>query len=453
MRSLLFNIIDRFIPDKLKDDPYLLRKGRVLTYTHITLMFIAIFLAGARLIVDLNDPVPMFPLLLAALLCMALFKWKGNFVLSGNLIAAGMIAPVIYYVPQTGGLNSDNLLWLFLAPITGLLLASRISGIVWLAFLLVYTSFLYVNYENFRPNYDFYINHPNAPFYYYYSFSFLFITFFVIIHLFESGQQLIIKTLREQKAVLRQQTEEISAKNTELQIADEKLKQTVAELENFAFAASHDLKEPLRMIGMYVQLLEKRSRGQISESNLEYMSYITEGVARMQTLLNDLLQYSRLGKQQDDIRDVDLNNTLFLVVHNLAVAMKDANASVIAPTLPVVRASSVEMNQLFQNLIANAIKFRKKGEKPNIEIGITETATDEYLFSFADNGIGIPPQYRERVFNIFERLHGRQDYEGSGIGLATCKKIVTNSGGKIWLNSTEGTGTTFYFTLPKAQQN
>ena len=172
----------------------------------------------------------------------------------------------------------------------------------------------------------------------------------------------------------------------------------------------------------------------------------------MQKLLDDLLQYSRLGKQKEDLRTVNLNDTLFAVIHNLTATMQENDASIAAETLPTVQASAVEMTQLFQNLIANAIKFRQKNAVPNVEIRVAEGA-DAFEFRFSDNGIGISSQYHERVFNIFERLNPRAEYEGSGIGLATCKRIVLSAGGNIWLDSTVGVGTTFFFTLPKNCSN
>lgn len=258
--------------------------------------------------------------------------------------------------------------------------------------------------------------------------------------------------LMQHKILLEQQAAEIEQKNEGLILAEKRLIAINAELENFAYVASHDLKEPLRMVGMYTQIIQKKLNLTADTATKEYMGYITEGVGRMQNLLNDLLQYSRLGTRREEAAPVNLNNILELVIHNLTVNMTQNEAAIIASPLPVVRATSVEMTQLFQNLIANAIKFRHKEQPPVVNIRAFEK-DNHYLFTFTDNGIGIEQQYHEKVFKIFERLHPRTKYDGSGIGLATCKKIVQNNGGEIWLESIDGNGTTFFLTLPKVLSN
>ena len=261
---------------------------------------------------------------------------------------------------------------------------------------------------------------------------------------------MIINKLHEKQALLEKQQQEILQKNLELKAIEEKLRLSNQELENFAFIASHDMKEPLRMIGMYTQLTRKKLNSQLDNTTTDYMNFVTDGVNRMQTLLNDLLQYARLNKEQKDIRPVNLNNVLSIIKHNLQITIKETDAQINNTNLPIITASVSEMSQLFQNLIANAIKFRKTGLSPKIEIAVIEQ-DNEYLFSFKDNGIGIKKEYQERVFNVFEKLHTQQEYEGSGIGLSTCRKIVENLGGKIWVESVFGYGTTFYFTIIKAK--
>jgi signal transduction histidine kinase len=447
LKTHFFAFVERLIPDSLKSDTYAYRKAKVLTYVHLTLVVLGSILWFMQQNVLKNDPVPLWICVVWGISLIVLFKKIANFVVAGNLIAAALATPIALFVPETGGLHSDNLLWLIIAPLVALLFGNRKSGVVWLVLLLIFTTYLWQHdaefqYTKLNPAVG------NAD-YYFISYFFLFAAIFFIVMIFESGQLLIIKMLQEQKAILKSQSEQINKKNRELQVIENRLNESMRELENFAFAASHDLKEPLRMIGMYTQLLKKRIGGQLEGSNAEFMGYVTDGVGRMQVLLDDLLKYSRLGKEEQDIRNVDLNNTLFLVVHNLTAAMKETDAAIIVTPLPTILASSVEMTQLFQNLIANAVKFRRKDASPMIEIRVNDFSQTEYHFMVADNGIGIPEHHRDRVFNIFERLNSRTDYEGSGIGLATCKKIVKNAGGDIWLESTEGVGTTFFFTLPK----
>lgn len=446
-----FAFIERLVPNNLKSDSYAYRKARVLTYVHLSLILLGSILWLFQIFILKNDPIPLWISVLLGVSLVVFFKKMGNLIIASNFIAAALAVPIAVFVPQTGGLHSDNLLWLIIAPLVALLFGNRKSGVTWLVLLLIFTTYLWHNDVLLHAN-QLSKSVGNAD-YYFISYFSLFAAIFMIVMLFESGQILIIKMLQEQKAILRQQSAQISLKNDELKMVENRLNESLRELENFAYAASHDLKEPLRMIGMYTQLLKKRIGGQLEGSNAEFMGYVTDGVGRMQVLLDDLLKYSRLGKEEQDVRNVDLNKTLFVVVHNLTVAMKETDAAIIVTPLPMVLASSVEMTQLFQNLISNAVKFRRKGTSPMIEIRVVEMPKSEYRFMVADNGIGIPEQHRDRVFNIFERLNARTDYEGSGIGLATCKKIVQNAGGEIWLESTEGVGTTFFFTLPKPNLN
>jgi signal transduction histidine kinase len=444
MRKLDAYVEQYILPNDLQSDPYLHRKAKVLAYINLFLTLLALFFVVATMtIMPDNKDVPTIQGVFLGVFLLLIFKKKGSLVLSGNLLAASytlVVAPSVYV---TGGLFSDNLLWLIVTPLIALLFANKSSGLFWLFGLMVFTVVLFKGEGN-TTNAIFF----NSKLYYLLSYSLLFLAIFFTVLIFENGQWLIIKMLNEQKNVLKEQKQEIARKNKELEAIEEKLKETNSELENFAFAASHDLKEPLRMIGMYTQLTRKRLKGNIDPSAIEFMGYVTDGVSRMQILLDDLLLYSRLGKKEDDVKDVDLNNVLFVVIHNLMATMKDTEASIIANKLPIIRGSSTEMIQLFQNLIANSIKFRKKDVSPEIRVLLEDTA-DAYQLCFEDNGIGIKKEYHEKVFNIFERLHTRNDYEGSGIGLATVKKIVHNSGGRIWLSSTEGVGTSFYFTIPK----
>lgn len=225
------------------------------------------------------------------------------------------------------------------------------------------------------------------------------------------------------------------------------VEQSNSELEQFAYIASHDLQEPLRMIGSYSQLLTRRYKGQLDAKADQYISYITEGVERMQTLIMDLLQYSRTATNKEDLKPVDLNTVMEEVLTDLKVAVEGSHAQIKAGSLPTLKASHTQLRQLFQNLIGNAIKFRGN-EAPVIEVRANEEV-EQWLFSIKDNGIGIDPEFSERIFMIFQRLNDRDQYPGTGIGLAVCKKIVERHGGKIWIESEAGKGSDFLFTIPK----
>ncbi|MGA8151214.1 MAG: PAS domain S-box protein [Terriglobales bacterium] len=218
------------------------------------------------------------------------------------------------------------------------------------------------------------------------------------------------------------------------------------DLEQFAYVASHDLQEPLRMVASYTQLLAERYRGKLDENADKYIGYAVEGAVRMQTLIQDLLAFSRVGRNGQCRTLIDCNLIYDLAVQNLQAAIEESHASIRHNPLPVVTADRSQLVQLFQNLIGNAIKFRGS-EAPAISIS-AEKQADAWTFAVADNGIGIAPDHRENIFIIFQRLHTREEYSGNGIGLAICKKIVEQHGGQIRVDSEVGRGSIFRFTIP-----
>jgi PAS domain S-box-containing protein len=260
----------------------------------------------------------------------------------------------------------------------------------------------------------------------------------------------------------------ISHDITERQQAEMQLRKTMtdlarsnADLQQFAYVASHDLQEPLRMVASFVQLLGERYRGQLDADADEFIGYATEGAKRMQQLILDLLEYARVDTRGQPMEPTDMTAVCRIVTENLQIAIAESNAQVTWDPLPVVRGDSIQLGMVIQNLVGNALKFR--GEAPpqvhisaelrNAESGMRNAADfmlepSHWVFAVHDNGIGIEPQYFERIFVIFQRLHARREYPGTGIGLAICKKIIERHGGRIWLESARGQGTTFYFTLP-----
>jgi signal transduction histidine kinase len=226
----------------------------------------------------------------------------------------------------------------------------------------------------------------------------------------------------------------------------EELARSNAELEQFAYVASHDLQEPLRMVASYTQLLRERYRGKLDENADKYIGYASEGALRMQTLILDLLAFSRVSRKTSTSGSVDCDAAMAEVMMSMGPAIEESGAVVTYEALPAVWAERSQMTQLFQNLIGNAIKFRGK-EAPEISVH-AEKDGSQWLFSVSDNGIGIDPEYGENIFVVFQRLHTRTEYPGNGIGLAICKKIVERCGGKIWVEAHAGGGSTFKFTLP-----
>jgi len=245
----------------------------------------------------------------------------------------------------------------------------------------------------------------------------------------------------------RQAESGLRAAHEELSRRAQDLARSNGELQQFAYVASHDLQEPLRMISSYTQLLMRRYGKLFDEDATEFMDFIVDGAARMKQLIEDLLAYSRVGTRGREPEPTDAQAALDQALANLRAAIESSGATVTHDALPVVRADAPQLAQLFQNLVGNAVKFRG-AEPPRIHVGVREK-DDQVVLSVRDNGIGIDPQYFERIFVIFQRLHSKAEYEGTGIGLAICKKIVDRHGGRIWVESQPGQGSTFYCTLPR----
>lgn len=231
-----------------------------------------------------------------------------------------------------------------------------------------------------------------------------------------------------------------------LQRYAKELARSNADLEQFTYVASHDLQEPLRMVTSYLQLIERRYKERLDADGQTFMKYAVDGAARMQELIHDLLTYSRVGTRGQPFEPTNVETPLEQAISNLKTLMAEAKAAISHDAMPVVMADSSQLMQLFQNLIANAVKFRSAGP-PNIHIG-AEPTQEGWQFSVQDNGIGIDMKYRDRIFIMFQRLQTREDYQGTGIGLAIAKKVVERHGGRIWFESKPDEGTTVYFTLP-----
>jgi signal transduction histidine kinase len=245
-----------------------------------------------------------------------------------------------------------------------------------------------------------------------------------------------LHTVEAARATLEAQTLELNRSN--------------AELEQFAYVASHDLQEPLRKVASFCQALERRYHGQLDERADQYIEFAVDGAKRMQVLINDLLAFSRVGRSGHELEPVDLGNVLAQVQSSLSQALHESHASVDVQSLPIVRGERALLVSLFQNLISNAIKFRS-AQPPVIRLQ-AQRQGDEWQFSFTDNGIGVEAEYAERIFVIFQRLHTKEAYPGTGIGLAMCRKIVEYHGGRMWLDISHSPGAQFRFALPVAEQ-
>lgn len=251
----------------------------------------------------------------------------------------------------------------------------------------------------------------------------------------------IVRDISEHKRAeenLRHYAEELKQSSVELARSN-------ADLESFAYVASHDLQEPLRMVSKYVQLLGEHYRGKLDAQADEFIAYAVDGAERMRALIHDFLSYSRVSRTPARQEMVDCKTVVDRALANLQQAIQESQAGITVDPLPVVKGDSSQLERLFQNLIGNAVKYR--GERPP-SIRVSARQEGDWTFCIRDNGIGIDPQHRERIFGMFQRLHTRQEYAGTGIGLAVCKRVVEGHGGRIWVESEPGRGSSFFFTLP-----
>jgi light-regulated signal transduction histidine kinase (bacteriophytochrome) len=226
------------------------------------------------------------------------------------------------------------------------------------------------------------------------------------------------------------------------------LKRSNDELQQFAYVASHDLQEPLRMVASYTQLLASRYKGRLDADADEFIAYAVDGSNRMQRLIQDLLAYSRAGTNGKAVREISSENALKAAVRNLQAVVEESGAIVTHDSLPAITTNDAQLIEVFQNLVGNAIKYHGP-EAPRVHVSAGKNGGREWVFSVQDNGLGIDRQYFDRIFVLFQRLHGREEFSGTGIGLAVCKKIVERQGGRIWVESQPERGSTFRFTLPE----
>jgi two-component system CheB/CheR fusion protein len=235
--------------------------------------------------------------------------------------------------------------------------------------------------------------------------------------------------------------------NQQLNVRANELISSNEELERFAYVASHDLQEPLRMVSSFLQLLQKKYAGQLDQTATQYIDFAVDGAERMKRLILDLLEYSRVGTNKDVLTEINLGDIVNQVLKNYDTKITERDAVIRTQLLPTIMANRMQITQLMQNLVGNALKYNTSFV-PEIEIGCEEKL-DHWQFYVSDNGIGIDKKFFEKVFIIFQRLHNKKQFSGTGIGLAICRKIVERHGGNIWIESTPGNGSTFFFTIKK----
>jgi signal transduction histidine kinase len=379
------------------------------------------------------------------------FEYKIYSILFRLFVAAAGIA-LLYGIGFLS--NFSRIEWCYIYPILAFFAVGLKEGTIWVSIFYGILAFLILNFDLQKITL-FQIQELRTRF---------LVSLFAVSTLsffleygFRRAQQRLLnhqRNLEESENRYRQAYEQLSIQMQERKQAEETLKEKTEELarsnrdlEQFAYVASHDLQEPLRMVTSYVQLLARRYKGKLDSDADEFIGFAEGGAIRMWNLINALLTYSRVGMRGKQLEPTDCEAVLNQSLNNLNVAIEENAAVVTHEPLPTVMADNPQLVQLFQNLIGNAIKFRGN-EPPRVHVSAGRNGNG-WIFSVRDNGIGIAPEYAERIFIIFQRLHGREEYPGTGIGLAICQKIVERHGGRIWVESEVGKGATFYFTLPK----
>ncbi len=442
-----FTLINFFLPSGINRSLVQHRKGSILIFSHLYFILAIIFLLSFSTIIYVTVFIPTLLTIPCIVISLFVFKKIGNVNISGNILSIICLSLFTVILLHTGGIKSCYLPWLYAITLIMVLVESLLWACVWFFIPSIICVALYLLGKQYPDmnitqctDFDTCI-------------SLLLVGFLMFTNLivFEKHQVFVLQLFKAKNEELKIQKQKVAEQVKALEQIQEKLTISNQELKTFAYVASHDLKEPLRMIIMYTQLLERKFKPMLDNNTQEYMFYIIDGVKRMQKLLDNLLAYSLVGKSQHDIEEMDLNVEFENVKQNLTVRIKETSAHITCVHLPNIKSSKTEMSQLFQNVIANALKFRNPDINPIIAITCEETPI-EYIFAISDNGIGIKKEDQARVFDLFTRLNARNLYEGTGIGLATCKKILTNLNGRIWLTSTEGVGTTFYFTIPKSEE-
>ncbi len=446
----LGKILDYFLSEKFNQAPENKRKGRTVVLLFLFIIIGTFIMWLSSFNIETTNNFPFGSAIVITLILLFIFRKTGSFHISGHLLG-GLIFIFLFPVCLgTGGLYSDDTLWLLLGSILSFLGGNKWTGLIWSFITLSALGYLFYleNLSEESMIKDALIFDSK---YYYFSISFLFFMILATIFIYENEKTKLIKALGTKRNELENSNRVLEKKVKErthsLHSSNLQLQRSNADLEQFAYAASHDLQEPLRMVGNFVQLLEEEYAEKLDNDGKSYINFAVDGVTRMSSLIEDLLQYSRVGRKGLEVEYVDLNDILEEKLKNLKNLIDSKNATIRVDVLPKVRCIPRQLGIVFYNLIHNGIKFNNS-DSPVVRVGYQDKG-DEWLFEISDNGIGISQSYKEQIFELFKRLHAKEEYSGTGIGLSLCKKIIHHHKGDIYFESEENKGTTFYFNLPK----
>lgn len=434
--------IDWFIPPHIQAQYVLHRRARLLMWVHLFILVFCLLMFPSSIFIENASYFPIFFALLALIISMLVFRKWGNISLSSNILTSVPAFTLIPLIFSTGGMYSGNLLWLYLCPFIAFLFTDKFSRMFWAVVVVGFHCYLF---KLELKEGTFITDIPQGAVYYFTSYLFLFLMMLGIVYIFKLEQDFVIKQLRKHKNKLTRQKEAIQEQADQLRQQEQELKEVNKDLEQFAYVASHDLKEPLRTIGSFTQLIEQELKGKANESTDEYIHFVQDGVERMKSLITNLL--SDIKYKSKEPTAVNLNDVIIMVINNLSASVKECNASINYDELPTVKGNSIAYVQLFQNLISNSLKFQQVGVPPNIRI-IHSGISGHHQIKVSDNGMGISKEHLPNIFEFGNQGETEQSYRGQGIGLATCKKIVHRFGGDISVASEVDKGTVFTIQLP-----
>ena len=407
-------------------------------------------------IVDSNNLLPFHLITIASSILLLIFRMTASLKITTNLFVC-FLAFIFYNLTlKTGGISSVDAMSIFFLPLIAFVLADVRSGLFWLALITCWLFYLHYlaaspeQMQNFKDQTTIYGRH----YYLIVSVANLFIAF-ILFSIFHFENKKLIQKLEAQRSELAQKNDAYAQQTEILEKTQQQLKNSNLELEQYAHATSHDLKQPIRTINGFANLLKRnlKKKDALDEKNTEYIGLIINGTNSMLRLVNDLLAYAKLTATQEvPFEKLPLDQVLDNVLSDLQNQIDTNQVTIDRYELPTLDVVPVKINQIFQNIISNAIKFKKKDQPLTIKISGENKGT-HWELSIEDNGIGIEKEHQEKIFAPFQKLHSESEYDGSGIGLATCKRIIKLHQGDIWVESELNKGTKFIFTLPEGQCN
>jgi signal transduction histidine kinase len=405
-------------------------------------------MAFVMTILTAYDPVygkvSYLPICITALASLIIIYKSGNLKLALDITCLSLLVAFIKPIMATGGVHSQVFIWLILSPIYALTLGDYKRGIFWTIITILVQISIYL-FDNAHIDFNLAAEDKLSGLVNHIFFITTILSMMFAYEFIKNKQQ---NTIQNQLQILLEQREENLSMIQKLQKIEQALTLTNKELKSFAFAAAHDLKEHTRLIGMHVQVIQKKLSNEIDKQINEHMTFVLSGVKRMERVLVNLVEHEQVGNEMEEKVKLNLQEMCGFLMKKIKMNFPDIEVNFQMGNLPNIFYIEKDVTLLFLHLFNNSVKFRKNDEPLDIIIDCTENE-NQYLFKIADNGIGIEKDFQDKVFDLFSRFHNRKDYEGSGIGLATCKKIVTNMGGDIWLQNTEGKGTTVCFSVSK----